>query len=272
MSALLKPRACVAGWPIGHSRSPLIHGYWLQSLGIAGSYDKAAVPPGEFAAFASQIGQGDLVGANVTVPHKEAAFAVCDELTANAEGLGAVNTLWRENGSLCGDNTDVGGFLANLEEQAPGWSASTRSAVVLGAGGAARAIIQGLIGCGVERIVIVNRTLERAERLLRNSGALRRLRPGARSRACFPTRTCSSTQVRSAWSASPLSILTLRRFAPKRSSPISSIFRWRLLCWRAPERAATARWKGLACCCTRRFRVSSAGSACARKSHRNCAR
>jgi shikimate dehydrogenase len=170
MSRSASPRACVAGWPIAHSRSPIIHSHWLKSLGIDGSYDKAAVPPGEFAAFAETIGQGGLVGANVTVPHKEAAFAACDRLTANAADLGAVNTLWRENGRLCGDNTDVAGFLANLEEQAPGWAQMTQRALVLGAGGAARAIIKGLIASGIEAIVIVNRDRDRAARLTEKFG------------------------------------------------------------------------------------------------------
>ena len=162
--SLATPRACVIGWPVAHSRSPLIHSFWLRRLGIAGVYDRAAVPPGEFAAFASGIGRDGLVGANVTVPHKEAAFAACDRLTANAGDLGAVNTLWREDGALCGDNSDVAGFLASLDEQAPQWRGA-QSAVVLGAGGAARAVIQALISAGTERIVVVNRTFERAENL-----------------------------------------------------------------------------------------------------------
>jgi shikimate dehydrogenase len=159
------PRACVVGWPIAHSRSPLIHSFWLNSLGLDGVYDRAAVPPGEFPAFAATIGQGGLVGANVTAPHKAAAFAACDRLTANAAGLGAVNTLWRENGRLCGDNTDVAGFLANLDEQAPEWRRRTRAAVVIGAGGAARAVVKALGAAGAERIAVINRTFERAERL-----------------------------------------------------------------------------------------------------------
>ncbi len=159
------PRACVVGWPIAHSRSPLIHSFWLRSLGIDGVYDRVAVRPGEFAEFAEGIGRAGLIGANVTVPHKEAAFLACGRLTANAGDLGAVNTLWREKGELCGDNTDVVGFLANLDEQAPGWRDETQNADVIGAGGAARAVIQALISAGTERIVIVNRTVDRAERL-----------------------------------------------------------------------------------------------------------
>ena len=165
MSAPALPRACVAGWPVDHSRSPLIHSYWLRKLGIDGSYGKTAVPPGQFAAFAEGIGRDGLVGANVTIPHKEAAFAACDWVSANAADLGAVNTLWRANGKLCGDNTDVAGFLANLDEQAPEWRSETRCAIVLGAGGAARAIVRGLASSHIDRIIIVNRTPDRAELL-----------------------------------------------------------------------------------------------------------
>src|SRR5450432_1093637 len=136
MSAAAAPRAGVAGWPIAHSRSPLIHGYWLKALDIAGSYEKFAVPPGDFAQFAQTIRDGAIIGANVTVPHKEIAFATCDWLSPNARGLGAVNTLWRADGRLCGDNTDVVGFLANMDALAPGWSRQARGALVIGAGGA----------------------------------------------------------------------------------------------------------------------------------------
>jgi shikimate dehydrogenase len=171
MSAPTTPHAGVAGWPVAHSRSPLIHRYWLESLGVAGVYDRIAVPPDGFAAFAQTIRDGALTGANVTIPHKEAAFAACDWLSPNAAGLGAVNTLWREDGKLCGDNTDVAGFLANLDDKAPGWSAQVRTAVVIGAGGAARAVIQGLCSRGVAKISLVNRTLTRAHLVARQFGA-----------------------------------------------------------------------------------------------------
>jgi shikimate dehydrogenase len=170
MSKSAPPRACVVGWPIAHSRSPLIHSYWLKSLGIAGQYERAAVPPGEFSAFAESIGRGDLIGANVTIPHKEAAFAACDWVSATASGLGAVNTLWRHDSKLCGDNTDVAGFLANMNEHVPEWRQKARSAVLVGAGGAARALLLGLISSGIDRITIVNRTFERATRLAQDFG------------------------------------------------------------------------------------------------------
>ena len=159
------PRAGVCGWPVAHSRSPMIHGYWLRTLGIAGAYQRFAIPPEDFAAFAASIRAGELAGANVTTPHKEAAFAACDRLSTAAKASGAVNTLWREDGALCGDNTDIAGFLDSLDAEAPAWRMTARSAVILGAGGAARAIVCALVSRGLERIVVVNRTAERAEAL-----------------------------------------------------------------------------------------------------------
>ena len=164
------PRAGVAGWPVDHSRSPTIHRYWLKELGIAGSYEKFAVRPGEFREFAARIGEDELVGANVTAPHKEAAFSACDRRTPVAEALGAVNTLWRQDGRLWGDNTDVAGFLANMDETAPGWAERGKLAVVIGAGGAARGIVYALISRGFERIAVVNRTQARAEALAAHFG------------------------------------------------------------------------------------------------------
>ncbi|MGD0763355.1 MAG: shikimate dehydrogenase [Roseiarcus sp.] len=170
MSAAVAPRAGVCGWPIAHSRSPLIHQYWLRTLGIEGAYERFALRPGEFAAFAASIGRDRLVGANVTAPLKEAAFAACERLAADAQGSGAVNTLWREEGALCGDNTDVAGFLANLDAAAPDWRAAAATAVVLGAGGAARAIVHALLSRGLERVAVVNRTDERAQALTARFG------------------------------------------------------------------------------------------------------
>jgi shikimate dehydrogenase len=164
------PRAGVAGWPIEHSRSPTIHRYWLKELGLSGSYEKFAVRPGEFRRFADEIGKDGLVGANVTVPHKEAAFSACDRRTPVAEALGAVNTLWRQHGRLWGDNTDVAGFLANIDEAAPGWAEWRKLAVVIGAGGAARAIVYALTSRGFERVAVTNRTQARAEALAAHFG------------------------------------------------------------------------------------------------------
>lgn len=163
-------RAGVCGWPVAHSRSPLIHGYWLARYHLEGAYERFAVPPLGFADFAASIGDGGLVGANVTVPHKEAAFAACDRLTESARATGAVNTLWREDGALWGDNTDVAGFLATLDAEAPGWRDRVDTAVVLGAGGVARAIVHGLVSRGVARVAIVNRTRSRAVALAERFG------------------------------------------------------------------------------------------------------
>ncbi len=164
------PRAGVIGWPIEHSRSPTIHRYWLRELGIPGNYDKFAVRPEDFRQFADTIGKDGFLGANVTAPHKEAAFNACERRTAVAEALGAVNTLWREDGRLWGDNTDVAGFLANLDEVTPGWDERKRLAIVIGAGGAARGIIHALVSRGFERIAVFNRTQARAQTLAQHFG------------------------------------------------------------------------------------------------------
>lgn len=159
------PHAFVIGWPIKHSRSPIIHGHWLKRLGLAGSYEKREVRPDELGRFLASLEREGLVGGNVTLPHKEQAFALCSRRTETAERLGAVNTLWLEDGRLCGDNTDVAGFLACLDDEAPRWQQGCETAVVLGAGGAARAIVHALLSRGMRRIHLVNRTRTRGEEL-----------------------------------------------------------------------------------------------------------
>jgi shikimate dehydrogenase len=155
-------KAFVCGHPIAHSRSPKIHGYWLTHYGLGGSYEAIDVAPDDFANFAASIRLGRYVGGNVTIPHKEAAFQAVDRRDAAAEEIGAVNTLWVEEGFLCGSNTDAYGFAANLDDLASGWAASPGPAVVLGAGGAARAVLCALKQRGFSDIRIVNRTLARA--------------------------------------------------------------------------------------------------------------
>jgi shikimate dehydrogenase len=161
--------ACVIGWPVEHSRSPLIHNYWLKRYGIAGEYRREAVRTEEFAAFVGTLAARGYVGANVTVPHKEAAFTL-SQPDERARAVGAVNTLWLESGVLRSTNTDVEGFLDNLDACAPHWHRDTGKALVLGAGGAARAVIYGLLSRGVERIVVANRTAGRAEALRTSFG------------------------------------------------------------------------------------------------------
>ena len=163
-------KAFICGHPISHSRSPIIHNYWLKQLGIAGNYTAIDVAPETFPQFISGLNEAGLVGGNVTIPHKEAACALVEKRDAAAELIGAVNTLWLEEGVVHGGNTDAHGFAANLDDSVPGWSSSER-AVVLGAGGASRAVVFALQQRGIKSIRLVNRTLERAQELARRFGA-----------------------------------------------------------------------------------------------------
>jgi shikimate dehydrogenase len=153
--------ACVIGWPVAHSRSPLIHNHWIKELGLDAEYRREAVNPDDLAAFIASLGGRGYVGANVTVPHKQAALALAapDE---RADAVGAANTLWFEDGALQATNTDVEGFIGNLDAGAPDWDRGLETAVVLGAGGAARAVVFGLLARGIERILVINRNFERA--------------------------------------------------------------------------------------------------------------
>jgi shikimate dehydrogenase len=162
MMADIAPAACVIGWPIAHSRSPLIHRYWLEQYGISGDYRREAVSPDDFAAFVADLPARGYVGANVTIPHKEAALAL-SEPDDHARAVGAANTLWLDDGRLRSTNTDVEGFIDNLDACAPGWDKSLAKAVVLGAGGSALAVVDGLVRRGVERVHVVNRTEGRAQ-------------------------------------------------------------------------------------------------------------
>lgn len=156
-------RACVVGHPVAHSRSPLLHGYWLRRYGIEGGYGREDVAPDQAQAFFRELADRGYVGCNVTIPHKEVAFRMVDAADETARALGACNTLWLEDGRLLGANTDVYGFLANLDAGAPGWDKACGTALVLGAGGASRAVVFGLLSRGVERVILANRTLSRAE-------------------------------------------------------------------------------------------------------------
>jgi shikimate dehydrogenase len=160
--------ACIIGWPVDHSRSPPIHNYWLKTYGIAGEYRREAVPPDQFDSFINSLAARGYAGANVTVPHKEAALAL-SQPDDRARAVGAANTLWFDGG-LRSTNTDVEGFLSNLDACAPGWDRGLGKAVVLGAGGAARAVIYGLLTRGVPSVVIINRTPSRAEALRERFG------------------------------------------------------------------------------------------------------
>lgn len=163
-------RACVIGWPIEHSRSPMIHGYWLKKYGIVGEYTKVPVAPEEASGFLGELAQNGFAGCNVTVPLKEIAFKAADRRLPSAVAVGAANTVWLENDQVCVENTDTYGFMMHLTASAPQWRSGAGPVVILGAGGAARAIIHGMQEAGVDRVVVFNRTAARAEQLAREFG------------------------------------------------------------------------------------------------------
>jgi shikimate dehydrogenase len=157
------------GWPAAHSRSPLIHHYWLRMLGIAGGYVIEAVPPDDLRDFVLRLTLRGFVGANVTIPHKEAVLAL-SRPDDRARAVGAANTLWLADGELRSTNTDVEGFINNLDASAPGWDGAAE-ALVLGAGGSSRAVVFGMLERGIGRIHLANRTVARAEALARQYGS-----------------------------------------------------------------------------------------------------
>jgi shikimate dehydrogenase len=164
-------RACVIGWPVAHSRSPLIHGYWLEHYGIEGTYGREAVAPEDLANFIRRLGSLGYVGCNVTLPHKEAVYDLVEVQDDTTKRIEAVNTLYMEGGRLLGFNSDAYGFVAHLRSVLPEWRGEGAHVVVLGAGGAARAITAGLLGEGVDRITIANRTEARGRALAAHFGA-----------------------------------------------------------------------------------------------------
>lgn len=165
MTNPIGPKAIIIGKPIAHARSPLIHGFWLSEHGLPGTYERRQVMPGAVAATLRELRDDGYAGGNVTVPHKEEAFAACDHLTPRARIAGAVNTFWFENGQLCGDNTDGLGFVAHLSQTWPDWDREPAEIRILGAGGGARGLIAPLLEHNVRTITLANRSRERAEQL-----------------------------------------------------------------------------------------------------------
>ena len=163
--------AGVMGWPVAHSLSPRLHNYWLDAYGIDGAYVPLPVAPEHFAEALRALGHLSFAGVNVTVPHKEAAFAACDEVDAAAKRIGAVNMISFAGGKILGRNTDGYGFRESLRAGAPSWSGKGRKAVVLGAGGGARAVVAALRDEGAE-VTVLNRTRARAEALARDIGGI----------------------------------------------------------------------------------------------------
>ncbi|MEM1371059.1 MAG: shikimate dehydrogenase [Pseudomonadota bacterium] len=159
-------RAGVVGWPIKHSRSPLIHRHWLNQHNLNGTYDRHAVAPDVATDFFGHFASHGWAGCNVTVPHKETAYAAADRRDASAQAVGAANTLWLEDGQLCAANTDTYGFMEHLKACCPDWADTAQHVAILGAGGAARAIVYGFMMAGAPRISILNRTKRRADDLI----------------------------------------------------------------------------------------------------------
>ena len=160
---------CVIAWPAGHSRSPLIHNYWIKQHKLNAEYRREAVPPEKFADFVSNLRANGYIGANISVPHKEVALTLT-EPDDRARAVGAANALWYDDNRLRSTNTDVEGFLANLDAVTPGWDRGLSTAVVLGAGGGARAVIFALLAREVGRVYVINRTAARAKALQKKFG------------------------------------------------------------------------------------------------------
>jgi shikimate dehydrogenase len=163
--------AGIMGWPVAHSRSPRLHGHWLERYGIDGAYLPLPVRAEGFAAAVRSLADLGFRGVNVTIPHKQAALAACDQVEDSARRIGAVNTIVMEDGRLLGSNTDGVGFLENLRQVQPDWDPTAGPAVVLGAGGAARAVVAALLEAGAPELRLLNRTQVRSEALAAQWGA-----------------------------------------------------------------------------------------------------
>ncbi len=171
MTKQFPPKACVIGSPIKHSRSPLIHGYWLKKHDIAGSYEKREIATEGLKEFIESIRRGDYIGCNITIPHKEQISQYVDEVAASALKAGSLNTVYMENGRLKATSTDGDGFLHNLKNCHPDFCISEKPIVIFGAGGSARAIANTLAQHNAVAILINNRTQSRAENVAAKIGS-----------------------------------------------------------------------------------------------------
>jgi shikimate dehydrogenase len=163
-------KICVIGWPIAHSRSPLIHNYWLRMYGIDAIYERQAVQPDQLEKFLADLPTSEFIGCNVTIPHKEAAFRLITQLDEAALRSGAVNTLYQRERKIFGTNTDGQGFLENLKKSYPSFITANSKVCIIGAGGSAKAIIAALLEENAQSITIVNRTPERIAILQKQFG------------------------------------------------------------------------------------------------------
>jgi shikimate dehydrogenase len=182
-------KACVIGWPISHSRSPLIHGYWLKKHDLDGSYTRQPVEPTALGAFISGLADAGYAGCNVTIPHKEKVFRMVVPADGTTERLAAVNTVFRRDGKTYGTNTDGEGFIGSLTQSVPGLLLKDIRAVVLGAGGASLAVVNALLEQGVAEIALANRTEEKSAELRARFGP--RVKPVAWSTAADQLADCS---------------------------------------------------------------------------------
>ena len=250
--------AGIAGWPVTYSRSPRLHGFWLQRHGIDGAYIPLPIRAGEFAIAMRGLLAAGFAGANVTIPHKLAAFDICDTVDDTARRAGAVNTLVFRDGRIAGSNTDGYGFVANL--RAHGVDPAAGPALLLGAGGSARAVAAALLDAGAP-VTVANRTRGRAEALARDLPGLRVADWDARAAAL--RRPCAGGEHHAAGhgrarAARSRSVAARR---PRWWWPTTSMCRWKRRCWRRPAAAGFAAWKVSACCCIRRCPASTPGSA-----------
>lgn len=163
-------KTAVIGHPIAHSKSPLIHNYWIKKHGLSGAYEAIDIAPDSLKEGVQKLIDEGYAGFNVTIPHKESMLDLCETLDANAEICGAVNTVEIIDGKLHGHNTDSFGFLTNIKTHHPAFDFEDCPAVVLGAGGAARAIVSGLVGHRVPEIILINRTREKADQIAEDIG------------------------------------------------------------------------------------------------------
>ncbi len=163
-----KANTGVIGHPISHSKSPIIHNYWLKKYGIEGQYVAIDIPCEDLKSRVQQLINESYRGFNVTVPHKESILELCDTIDDTAAKIGAVNTVTIKDGKLEGRNTDAFGFIENIKQNAANFDFKGKTVTVLGAGGAARAVIYGLLGQGVSKIYLCNRTPQKAEKLLQH--------------------------------------------------------------------------------------------------------
>lgn len=161
------PHAYVIGNPVKHSRSPLIHRYWLKHYDLAGSYDLAELAPDELKPFMDKLRDEDNAGTNVTLPYKRDVMPYLDDIDEDARNVGAVNTIYKNGTKLLGTNTDVYGFLTHLSNSASNWQKTTKTVVIIGAGGAARAILSAMKKSRLDNVYIANRTISRATDLAR---------------------------------------------------------------------------------------------------------